>query len=481
MKKLLKIIVLSLFFCGSAYAEFIELKKCFKSAGYGFGNTKKDTIGQSWDSWLPRYIYTGDFDKCRDFDMNIMFVEKLSYSECYPKDNLNHLTSSEDVIIDGATFTSDVNPSIDPKDWKKLNLYNDNIFSINTSSGTVTNLIIKNQEVINFKIEYEKFQGNRIANYYLSIKEFEKGYEERDKTTKWIGMISEQYESEDYTINSYAGGVVKARKPGGDRYYGIVIFEQIIEKNELFIDLNSSKVEITKKVFNTGFEKNSLPKRYTVRTIYSCDKNLNDSAEKESGPSSGTAFFINNNGHLLTNNHVVEGCTISKVSYKNKDYDTRLIATDKILDLALLKAELKPKTFFNFSKNETKKLSKIYVAGYPLGKGLSDDLKISSGIVSSLKGFEDNSNEIQIDAPINPGNSGGPIINENGDLIAIAVSGLAKDQTEGINFGIKSSAAESFLLSNNINPKKSMYSGIKDNDQLLEILEEGTVYTYCNN
>ena len=199
MKKLLKIIVLSLFFCGSAYAEFIELKKCFKSAGYGFGNTKKDTIGQSWDSWLPRYIYTGDFDKCRDFDMNIMFVEKLSYSECYPKNNLNHLTSSEDVIIDGATFTSDVNPSIDPKDWKKLNLYNDNIFSINTSSGTATNLIITNQEVINFKIEYEKFQGNRIANYYLSIKEFEKGYEERDKTTKWIGMISEQYESEDYS------------------------------------------------------------------------------------------------------------------------------------------------------------------------------------------------------------------------------------------------------------------------------------------
>ena len=97
-----------------------------------------------------------------------------------------------------------------------------------------------------------------------------------------------------------------------------------------------------------------------------------------------------------------------------------------------------------------------------------------------MKGFEDNSNEIQIDAPINPGNSGGPIINENGDLIAIAVSGLAKDQTEGINFGIKSSAAETFLRSNKINPKKSMHVGIKDNDKLLEILEEGTVYTYCD-
>jgi len=155
-------------------------------------------------------------------------------------------------------------------------------------------------------------------------------------------------------------------------------------------------------------------------------------------------------------------------------------STDKTLDLALLKAELRPKSFFNFSKNEVKKLNKVYVAGYPLGKGLSDDLKISSGIVSSLKGFQDNSNEIQIDAPINPGNSGGPIINENGDLIAIAVSGLAKDQTEGINFGIKSSAAERFLKSNNINVDKSLYSRSKNKEQLRNILEEGTVYTYCN-
>ena len=102
---------------------------------------------------------------------------------------------------------------------------------------------------------------------------------------------------------------------------------------------------------------------------------------------------------------------------------------------------------------------------------MSDDLKISSGIISSLKGFEDNSNEIQIDAPINPGNSGGPIINKKGLLVGIAVSGLAKDQTEGINFGIKSSAAESFLKSNKIKPIKSSNLNARSNDYLLNILE----------
>ena len=248
------------------------------------------------------------------------------------------------------------------------------------------------------------------------------------------------------------------------------------------IDINLNTYQVTKRIYAdtpSGEEmvkllKDMLPIQPKIQI---CEKEKSSNSSEMGG---GTAFFISKKGYLLTNNHVVEGCTLSKISYKNKNYETKLIATDKTLDLALLKAEIRPNIFFNFSKDEAKKLSKVYVAGYPLGKGLSDDLKISSGIVSSLKGFEDNSNEIQIDAPINPGNSGGPIINENGDLIAIAVSGLAKDLTEGINFGIKASAAENFLKSNKINPKKSMYSGIKDNDKLLKILEEGTVYTFCN-
>ena len=213
--------------------------------------------------------------------------------------------------------------------------------------------------------------------------------------------------------------------------------------------------------------------------VYQCDPIESDGGSNNSG-SSGTAFFVSNKGHLLTNNHVVEGCNISKITYNNKDYDVRLLATDKNLDLALLKVNLKNKSYIDFARDEPMKMQKVYVGGYPLGKGLSDDLKISSGIVSSLKGFEDNSNEIQIDAPINPGNSGGPIINENGDLIAIAVSGLAKDQTEGINFGIKSSAAELFLKSNKVSPNKSLYSRKLNNDKLLDILEKGTVYTYCD-
>jgi S1-C subfamily serine protease len=285
--------------------------------------------------------------------------------------------------------------------------------------------------------------------------------------------LSTPIKKSNYEIIDYTDGVVFSEKEW-DENFGYGSGRLGHEK----IQVNYLKGTIYLFTFDARYSTNGGQDYQTTQTLI-CQP-IDKSGINGNSGASGTAFFVSNKGHLLTNNHVVDGCSISKITYQNKDYDTKLLATDKTLDLALLKADLSNKSYFNFSKDGTNKLSKIYVAGYPLGKGLSDDLKITSGIVSSLKGFDDNSNEIQIDAPINPGNSGGPIINENGDLVAIAVSGLAKDQTEGINFGIKSSAAELFLKSNKVTPKKSMYSGIKDNDELLEILEQGTVYTYCD-
>ena len=113
--------------------------------------------------------------------------------------------------------------------------------------------------------------------------------------------------------------------------------------------------------------------------IYICEE-VEGLGDKESGEtdvaSSGTAFFINDRGNLITNNHVVEGCKLSKINYFNKEYDTNLISTDKTLDLALLKVDLKPKSFISFSKKEPRKRQLVIVAGYPLGEYLSDDLKI---------------------------------------------------------------------------------------------------------
>ena len=66
-----------------------------------------------------------------------------------------------------------------------------------------------------------------------------------------------------------------------------------------------------------------------------------------------------------------------------------------------------------------------------------------------------------------------------GQLVAIAVAGMSKDVTEGINFGIKSSAAANFLKSNKISPSTGYMSFSTSGDKLVKLLEESTVYTFC--
>jgi len=207
--------------------------------------------------------------------------------------------------------------------------------------------------------------------------------------------------------------------------------------------------------------------------------NSTNIVSSEGKKSSGTAFFINNGGNLITNNHVVEGCKITKINYFNKVYDTSLISTDKTLDLALLKVDLEPRDFISFSNKEPKKRQLVIVAGYPLGEYLSDDLKINEGKISSLKGFENNSNEITVDLAINPGNSGGPIVDENGQLVAVAVAGMSKEVTEGISFGIKSSAVTNFLKVNKISPDIKLTSFSMNDEKVNQLLEESTVYIFC--
>jgi len=403
------------------------------------------------------------------FLINYSFAQIYEMKNCYFKGNDTFWNENSWLKYTSAKELLSVDSESGERNYsgKKYNQHKDIILSIDTNAGMI----------FITKINTEKYleQGRIMSDYFLKTKA---GKREKIEILSSGGSDPNSNFSKNFWrsfIRSYENRQIVEQ----DEYVLLTFVDNLaigIKKNSGVVD-EKIFVNIEKGTFVSGMslDGNNLPQLGGEI----CNNQLTSSND-ETANSSGTAFFINNRGHLLTNNHVVEGCTLNKIVYKNNDYEAKLIATDKALDLALLKTEINPKSFINFSKEGANKLNKIYVAGYPLGKSLSDDLKITSGIVSSLKGYDDNSNEIQIDAPINPGNSGGPIINENGDLVAIAVSGLAKDQTEGINFGIKSSAAELFLKSNRVTPKKSMYGGLKDNDKLLEILEEATVYTYCN-
>jgi len=244
--------------------------------------------------------------------------------------------------------------------------------------------------------------------------------------------------------------------------------EKVSEERQKEIASNHLPPGLVSKIF-------SKPAKVVKKTT-----TTKKTTEKKVEAASGSAFFVSNTGYIITNFHVIETCNDnSKIFYKTNEIDAKLIAKDEYLDLALLKAEVSNNKFITISNKAPRKLQRIIAAGYPFGKYLSDDMKFTSGIVSSLKGVKNDSTRLQIDAALNPGNSGGPIIDENtGELVAVAVAGLRKDITEAVNYGIKAGSVKNFLESNQINP--STFSKKFSTGDIAKLLESTVLYTFCN-
>ncbi len=169
--------------------------------------------------------------------------------------------------------------------------------------------------------------------------------------------------------------------------------------------------------------------------------------EQESGgTATGSGFVIDGEGHILTNNHVIEGA--EKVEVKlgdsEREYEAEVVGTDPGTDIALLKVEAPSKELHPLSLGHSAEMEvgdPVVAIGNPFGL----DRTVTSGIVSALQrqiqapnGFSIN-HVIQTDAAINPGNSGGPLINTHGEVIGInsqIATGGGGDGNVGIGFAI---------------------------------------------
>lgn len=208
--------------------------------------------------------------------------------------------------------------------------------------------------------------------------------------------------------------------------------------------------------------------------------------DKVYSAASGSGFAVTSDGYVITNYHVIEGCTDVKIHDKGKSILATLITFDPNNDIALLKGDFKPRSFYPLSKEGPKILMDIYVAGHPFGDKVSNSVKVTKGIVSSLSGLKNDFSRIQIDAAIQPGNSGGPIMNDRGNVIGVAVSKLEMQQVfddygvvpENVNFGVKANVVINILESENIklpNPNEDVIPSI----ELGELITDGTYYLSC--
>lgn len=163
----------------------------------------------------------------------------------------------------------------------------------------------------------------------------------------------------------------------------------------------------------------------------------------------GSGVVVTSEGHIITNNHVVD--QVDEIEVQLSDGRTKkakLIGADAVVDLAVLKVDepgLKP---MKFGDSDAVQAGDFVVAiGNPFGfeETVTDGIISSKGRPNRVDGFGD---YLQTNAAINPGNSGGPLVNLRGEIIGINTAIISRSGgSQGIGFAIPSNSVKTALES----------------------------------
>jgi len=203
----------------------------------------------------------------------------------------------------------------------------------------------------------------------------------------------------------------------------------------------------------------------------------------------GSGIFVNGDGFVLTNAHVVNGCKSIQVrAYNATPAPGLLEAVDPRNDLALVKTHEgygSPVVFR--SENKPARLGEnIGVIGYPLPGVLSSEPKATFGQISSVAGMNNDYTLLQISAPIQPGNSGGPVFGEDGRVVGVIVSSVSPALIakigaipQNVNFAIRGEIAQIFMTAHGINFHTLGFGRRLDTADMAEAGEKSTAQIVC--
>ena len=202
----------------------------------------------------------------------------------------------------------------------------------------------------------------------------------------------------------------------------------------------------TPKTCKTCGSTEGSPLEFTAEEIYEkvSPSVVEITAQSASIISTGTGFFIDKNGTVVTNYHVIEKCTSATITLK----DGRTFTVTKVLgysesrDIAILSTNCNNSIPLELRKTAVKTGEKVYAIGSSLG--LSGTL--SEGIISTAEREIGGQIYIQTTAPISPGNSGGPLLDKTGMVVGINTATLENGQN--LNFAIPISEIDTISRSN---------------------------------
>jgi TPR repeat protein len=170
---------------------------------------------------------------------------------------------------------------------------------------------------------------------------------------------------------------------------------------------------------------------------------------------SGTAFFISEDGYILTAFHVVEDAARITIRTKAGTFMATLVKADKANDVALLKVTGKFPALPVASSRGVNLGESVFTIGFPNIELQGFAPKLTKGEISSQTGIQDDPREFQISVPVQPGNSGGPLVNGYGNVVGIVEEQLADINTfkttgslpQNVNYAMKSTVLKLLLES----------------------------------
>jgi serine protease Do len=249
----------------------------------------------------------------------------------------------------------------------------------------------------------------------------------------------------EWTAGSHAMAFLQAEEPSSQEV------RPVAELSEAFVAISES---VTPSVVNIRTERTSRAGRRgqdAWRRFFDIPEGGGEvpPVPQEAG---GTGFLIGSDGHIMTNNHVVEGADrITVILRDRREYPATIVGLDPTTDIAVIRIEGNGLPAVRFGNPEATRVGEwVLAVGNPLGL----DFTVTAGIVSA-KGrplpiiretLQRQGQEtaqlaiesfIQTDAAINPGNSGGPLVNLRGEVIGVN-SAIASSSgfSEGYGFAI---------------------------------------------
>ena len=187
-------------------------------------------------------------------------------------------------------------------------------------------------------------------------------------------------------------------------------------------------------------------------------RSLDFAAKKDKPWASGTGFYFNSTGQILTAAHVIENCIKIDVRRDDKVLPAKVIAQSNVVDLAALDTGTTSPQSLPFRRDLAFELGEpVTSVGYPLPNILTTSPTLTRGNISAQGGVTGSAGQIQFSAPIQPGSSGGPLVSDGGEVLGVtvgtlSVAALAKQGVipQNVNFALESRYAVKFLQRYNL-------------------------------